>query len=87
MTCPQPFGNAGYLSEMDVRIWLRDLDPELNKLLDDYEFGQEEIRTASTLAVDFWTEEPPNIGVAVTKAIACALPAASIFTGGSPNVS
>jgi hypothetical protein len=41
-----PSGNDTFLSEMDVRIFLRDLDPAANKLLDDYEFKQEEIRTA-----------------------------------------
>lgn len=56
-----PSGNTGYLSEMDIRIWLRDKDPSANLLLDDFEFGQEEIRTASTLAVDAWNEEPPDI--------------------------
>jgi hypothetical protein len=56
-----PSGNSGYLSEMDIRIWLRDHDPAANLLIDDFEFGQEEIRTASTLAVDAWNEEPPSI--------------------------
>jgi len=55
-----PQGNTGYISELDVRIFLRDLDPEANLLIKDLEFGTEEIRTAVTLAVDFWNEEPPN---------------------------
>ena len=54
-------GNDTYLSEMDIRIWMRDGDPAANVLLDDYEFGQEEIRTASTLAVDYWNETPPPV--------------------------
>jgi hypothetical protein len=54
-----PTGNTGYLSEMDIRIWLRDVDPAANLLIQDWEFGQEEIRTASTLAVDYWNEAPP----------------------------
>ena len=54
-------GNTGYITDMDVRIWLRDLDPAANLLLDDFEFGTEEIRTASTLAVDYWNEAPPNL--------------------------
>jgi len=58
---PNPVGNTGFLSEMDVRIWLRDNDPSANLLLDDYEFSVEEIRTAATLAVDFWNESLPNI--------------------------
>jgi hypothetical protein len=56
-----PTGNVGYLSEMDVRIWLRDHDPAANLLIQDWEFGQEEIRTACTLAVDYWNEAPPNM--------------------------
>lgn len=54
-------GNTGYISDMDVRIFLRDLDPAANLLLDDFEFSTEEIRTASTLAVDYWNEAPPNL--------------------------
>jgi len=57
----KPTGNTGFLSEMDVRIWLRDHDPSANLLLDDYEFTTEEIRTAATLAVDFWNETLPNV--------------------------
>lgn len=54
-----PQGNPGYLTDMDVRLFLRDKDPELNYLLDDYEFTPEELRTAMTLAVDKWNESPP----------------------------
>jgi len=60
MSIPQ--GNAGFLSEMDIRIWLRDTDPEANTLLLDLEFSPEEIRTAQTLAVDKWNETPPMVG-------------------------
>lgn len=55
----KPQGNPGYLTDMDVRLFLRDKDPELNYLLDDYEFTPEELRTAMTLAVDKWNESPP----------------------------
>ena len=58
---PDPTGNTGFLSEMDIRIWLRDTDPSANLLIQDWEFGQEEIRTASTLAVDLWNETPPSM--------------------------
>jgi len=61
MATDQPVGNAGFITEMDVRIWMRDRDPEANLLLKDLEFTPEEIRTAWTLAVDFWNEEPPNL--------------------------
>jgi hypothetical protein len=54
-------GNEAYVSDMDVRIFLRDTDPEANILIDDFEFGEEEIRTAQTLAVDYWNETPPSL--------------------------
>lgn len=54
-----PKGSNTYLTDMDVRIWLRDNNPEANKLLDDYEFTPEEIRTAMTLTVDYWNDQPP----------------------------
>lgn len=57
-----PTGNDNFLTDMDIRIWLRDTDPAANVLLDDFEFGAEEIRTAQTLTVDYWNETPPNIG-------------------------
>lgn len=57
-----PIGNDKYLTDVDVRIWMRDNDPSANLLLDDFEFTPEEIRTAMTLAVDYWNEQPPNIG-------------------------
>lgn len=56
-----PIGNDKYLTDLDIRIWLRDNDPASNKLLDDYEFTPEELRTAVTLAVDFWNERTPII--------------------------
>jgi hypothetical protein len=56
-----PIGNDRYLTDMDIRIWLRDNDPAANKLIDDLEFSPEELRTAITLAVDFYNERPPII--------------------------
>jgi len=57
----QPAGNRQYLTDVDVRIWLRDNDPAANLLLDDYEFAPEEIRSAMTLAVDYWNDQPPPL--------------------------
>ena len=54
-------GNDCYLTDLDVRIWLRDNDPEANNLLADFEFSPEEIRTAMTLTVDYWNDRPPYI--------------------------
>ena len=52
-------GQRQFLTEMDVRIWMRDKDPEANLLLDDFEYTSEEIRTAMTLTVDYWNDIPP----------------------------
>ena len=51
-----PIGNNSYLTEVDVRIWLRDNDPDANVLLDDFEFSSEEIRSALTHTADYWNE-------------------------------
>ena len=56
-----PVGNDNFLTDMDIRIWLRDTDPDANVLIDDLEFSAEEIRTAQTLTVDYWNETPPAI--------------------------
>jgi len=56
-----PQGNISVITDLDVRIWLRDNDPEANLLLDDFEFTPEEIRTAKTLAVDKWNDTPPYL--------------------------
>ena len=56
-----PKGSNTYLTDLDIRIWLRDNDPEANLLLDDFEFTPEEIRTAMTLAVDYWNDQPPAL--------------------------
>jgi hypothetical protein len=58
----QPVGNEGFISEIDVRIFMRDSSPEANVLLGDYEFSPEEIRTAQTLCVDRWNDTPPQVG-------------------------
>jgi hypothetical protein len=57
----EPTGSNTYLTDLDVRIWLRDNDPEANTLLDDFEFSPEEIRTAMTLTIDYWNDTPPYI--------------------------
>lgn len=57
-----PIGNDSYLTDVDVRVWLRDNDPDANVLLDDFEFSPEEIRSAMTHTVDYWNETPPNVG-------------------------
>lgn len=56
-----PRGNDAPMTDMEVRIFLRDTDPAANILLDDFEFTPEEIRTAMNLAVDKWNDTPPDI--------------------------
>ena len=62
MSDENPIGNKQYLTDLDIRIFMRDLDPAANLLLNDLEFSPEEIRTAMTLAVDKWNDTPPYIG-------------------------
>lgn len=57
----EPKGNDCSTTEMEVRIFLRDTDPEANLLIDDFEFSPEEIRTAMNLAMDRWNDTPPDI--------------------------
>ena len=56
-----PKGNDAPMTDMEVRIFLRDKDPVANILLDDLEFSPEEIRTAMNLAMDRWNDTPPDI--------------------------
>lgn len=56
-----PVGNDCSMTDMEVRIFLRDTDPEANLLLDDFEFTPEEIRTAMNITVDRWNDTPPEI--------------------------
>lgn len=56
-----PVGNDCAMTEMEVRIFLRDTDPSANILIDDYEFSSEEIRTAMNMAMDRWNDMPPDI--------------------------
>ena len=56
-----PVGNDCAMTDMEVRIFLRDTDPAANLLLDDFEFSPEEIRTAMNIAVDRWNDTPPDI--------------------------
>ena len=53
-------GSTGYVTDMDIRIFMRD-HPATNKLLMDYEFTPEEIRTAQTFCVDKWNDMPPML--------------------------
>lgn len=56
-----PVGNDAPMTDMEVRMFLRDTDPDANILIDDFEFSPEEIRTAMNLAVDRWNDMPPEV--------------------------
>lgn len=60
MADPANSGSTGFITDLDIRIFMRD-HPATNKLLMDYEFTPEEIRTAATLVVDKWNDTPPFI--------------------------
>lgn len=55
-----PISNT-FLTQDEVRSFLRDNDPSENLLLDDLEFGPQEITDALTSAIDYWNEVPPAI--------------------------
>jgi len=48
----------------DVRLSIRDSDPVLNELLDEYAFDVGEISFAATRAVQYWNDQPPVISAA-----------------------
>lgn len=50
----------------DVRMYLRDMVPEANTLLEDYEFTDDEIMYAIRRPVDQWNETPPPVGCYTT---------------------
>ena len=54
-------GNRGQLTDIEIRMFLRDSDPSANKLLDDFEFTPEELRLAMSMVVDKWNESPPSV--------------------------
>lgn len=56
-----PNGNDCAMTDMEVRIFLRDTHPEDNILIDDFEFSPEEIRTAMNITVDRWNDTPPDV--------------------------
>jgi len=56
-----PIGNDAPMTDMEIRIFLKDNVPEANLLIDDYEFTPEDIRTAMNITVDRWNDTPPDI--------------------------
>jgi hypothetical protein len=56
-------GNNAFITDNEIRTFLRDTDPDANLLLDDFEFTPEEIRDARNSIVDKWNETPPPVGI------------------------
>lgn len=55
-------GIAGPPSFAEVRLFLRDTDPNESFLLENLAFSDEEITLATYLPVQYWNETPPPIG-------------------------
>lgn len=56
-------GHSNYvLSVAEIRMTLRDVDPNGNVLIDEYEYSQEEILLAIRRCVNYWNEIPPPVG-------------------------
>lgn len=51
----------GLLTIPEVRMHLRDTDPQLNTLLDEYEFTEVEIMNALRKPIDLWNEALPPV--------------------------
>jgi len=50
------------LSVAEIRMTLRDVDPESNFLLDELDFKTNEIALMIRRAIDYWNETPPPVG-------------------------
>lgn len=51
------------LSVAEIRMALRDVDPEANYLLDELDFSDQEIALSIRRCVDYWNETPPPVSV------------------------
>jgi hypothetical protein len=51
------------LSVAEIRMAIRDVDPEANYLLDELDFSDQEIALAVRRCVDYWNEVPPPVSV------------------------
>jgi hypothetical protein len=56
---PQDRGLA--LSVAEIRMTIRDTDPQQNTLLEDFDFSDQEIALAVRRCVDYWNEVPPDV--------------------------
>jgi hypothetical protein len=72
---------SGPPTEDDVRLGIRDYDPALNELLDNYDYLLGEIAYAATRVVQYWNDQPPQIGNAIFSTI--TYPFREIWTQGT----
>lgn len=57
------FANNGPPTIAEIRLWLRDLCPSANTLLDDYEWSDFEIAAAIRRPLDWFNAEPPPLNM------------------------
>ncbi len=55
-------GSPRTVTELDIRLWLRDNDPAANLLVRDLEFDNKEVDAALARCVDYFNELPPDVG-------------------------
>lgn len=53
--------NSGVITVAEIRMHMRDQDPKLNTLLDEYEFTEAEIMHAIRKPIDLWNEALPPV--------------------------
>ena len=58
----QPAHSRQTLSIAEIRMTLRDVDPNGNKLLDELEYSREEIALSIRRCINYWNEIPPPVG-------------------------
>lgn len=55
-------GSTRTVTELDIRMWLRDNDPAANLLIRDLEFSNKEVDAAFERCVNYFNELPPDLG-------------------------
>ena len=53
----------------DIRLSLRDSDPQINELIENHDFDLAEISHAATRVVQFWNDQPPPVAAAMYSSV------------------
>ena len=53
----------------DIRLSLRDSDPQINELIENHDFDLAEISHAATRVVQYWNDQPPPVAAAVYTSV------------------